>query len=96
MLWLVIYPYQTSAGQVSTDFISRLATSLKNSPIDSNPLDDTSVLNQALTSSGSVQPTVQTSEISNAVSLIESADNLLIQTLNRHVGYIIALWQLVW
>ena len=77
----------TSAGQVSTDFISRLATSLKNSPIDSNPLDDTSVLNQALTSSlQSVQPTVQTSEISNAVSLIESADNLLVQTLNSAIS----------
>ena len=77
----------TSAGQVSSDFISRLATSLKNSLIDSNPLDDTSVLNQALTSSlQSVQPTVQTSEISNAVSLIESADNLLVQTLNSAIS----------
>ena len=73
----------TSAGQVSTAFVSQLAQSLSSSLLSFNPLDDSAVLNQAFsTSLQSVQPNANISEVSSAVTLLQSADNLLVQTIN--------------
>ena len=73
----------SSPGQVSASFVAELAKSLSNSLISSNPLDDSSVINQALvTSLQNVQSSVDVSQVSSAVTLLESADNLLVQTVN--------------
>jgi hypothetical protein len=73
----------SSLGQVSASFVAELAKSLSNSLISSNPLDDSSVINQALvTSLQNVQSSVDVSQVSSAVTLLESADNLLVQTIN--------------
>jgi len=73
----------SSPGQVSASFVEELAKSLSNSLISSNPLDDSSVINQALvTSLQNVQSSVDVSQVSSAVTLLESADNLLVQTVN--------------
>ena len=46
-------------------------------------MDDSAVLNQAFsTSLQSVQPNANISEVSSAVTLLQSADNLLVQTIN--------------
>ena len=73
----------TSAGQVSTAFVSQLAQSLSSSLLSFNPLDDSAVLNQAFsTSLQTVQSNANISEVSSAVTLLQSADNLLVQTIN--------------
>ena len=73
----------TSAGQVSTAFVAQLAQSLSNSLINSNPLDDSTVLTQAFSASlQSVQSSADVSQVSSAVTLLESADNLLVQTIS--------------
>jgi hypothetical protein len=73
----------TSAGQVSTAFVAQLAQSLSNSLITSNPLDDSTVLTQAFSASlQSVQSSADVSQVSSAVTLLEAADNLLVQTIS--------------
>ena len=81
--YLSISDNECRAGEYSS-FVAQLAQSLSSSHlISSNPLDDSAVLNQAFSASlQSVQPDANISEVSSAVTLLQSADNLLVQTIN--------------
>ena len=75
----------TESGQVGTLFVKQLAQSLINT--NSNPLDSTSTLINALNASlTQVQPSADTSQVSNAVDLFQASDNALSLLVSSFTG----------
>ena len=67
------------SGQASNLFIKELALNMVSS--NTNPLDDTTILTNAINASlTQIQPTADTSQVSNAVQIFQSSDNAIVQT----------------
>ena len=67
------------SGQASNLFIKELALNMVSS--NTNPLDDTTILTNAINESlTQIQPTADTSQVSNAVQIFQSSDNAIVQT----------------